>query len=139
VLDIGAGTGALTGHLVRAGARVVAVELHPGRAELLRRRFEVTVISGDAASLRLPRRPFRVVASPPYGVTASLLELLLAPGTRLAAADLVLQRAVVSKYASGHDHRRAHAYRMKAGLALPRRAFLPPPRVDSAVLVIRRR
>jgi 23S rRNA (adenine-N6)-dimethyltransferase len=25
------------------------------------------------------------------------------------------------------------------GLALPRRAFLPPPHVDSAVLVIRRR
>jgi 23S rRNA (adenine-N6)-dimethyltransferase len=143
VLDIGAGTGALTGHLVRAGARVVAVELHPGRAELLRRRFgEVTVINGDAASLRLPRRPFRVVASPPYGIAAGLLELLLAPGTMLAAADLVLQRAVVRKYASGHGRRRAHAYRayrMEAGLALPRRAFLPPPRVDSAVLVIRRR
>ena len=32
VLDIGAGTGGLTGYLARAGARVVAVELHPGRA-----------------------------------------------------------------------------------------------------------
>ncbi len=143
VLDIGAGTGALTAHLVRAGARVIAVELHPGRAALLRRRFaDVTVVRADAASLRLPARPFRVVASPPYGVTTGLLSLLLAPGSRLVAADLVLQRAVVRNYASGSGPgaaRRARCYRVTTGLALPRRAFQPPPRVDSAVLVIRRR
>ena len=137
VLDIGAGTGALTSHLVRAGARVVAVELHPGRAELLRRRFpQATVVHADAVSLRLPGRPFRVVACPPYSLTAGLLELLLAPGTRLVAADLVLQRAVVRRYAAGPGRR---GYCMTAGLALPRRASEPPPRVDSAVLVVRRR
>jgi len=100
------------------------------------------VVHADAASLRLPSRPFRVVASPPYGMTASLLGLLLAPGSRLVAADLVLQRAVVRKYADGHGHgaaRRARTFTMTAGLALPRRAFRPPPQVDSAVLVIRRR
>ena len=143
VLDIGAGTGALTGPLVRAGARVVAVELHPGRAAVLRQRFpQVTVVQADAVSLRLPSRPFRVVANPPYGITADLLHLLLAAGTRLVAADLVLQRAVVRKYAGQYgpgSARRASAHRMSAGLALPRRAFRPPPRVDSAVLVVRRR
>ena len=136
VLDVGAGSGALTRHLVRAGARVVAVELHPGRAELLRRRFpQVTVVHADAARLRRPSRPFRVVASPPYAVTASLLELLLAPGTRLVAADLVLQRAAVRKYADA----RIRGFRTSAGLNVPRRAFRPPPQVDSAVLVVRRR
>lgn len=144
VLDIGAGTGALTGPLVRARARVVAVELHPGRAEFLRQRFpQITVLQADAVSLRLPSRPFRVVASPPYGITAEVLDLLLAAGTRLVAADLVLQRAVVRKYAAGHDPRpvprRARAHRMSTGLVLPRHAFRPPPRVDSAVLVVRRR
>jgi 23S rRNA (adenine-N6)-dimethyltransferase len=153
VLDIGAGQGALTGPLVRAGAQVIAVELHEGRAEALRRRFGtvngaaghgsasrhgnvggVTVVQADAATLRLPRRPFRVVASPPYGITAGLLSLLLAPGSRLVAADLVLQRAAVRKYTG----RRVRGYRITAGAALPRRAFQPPPRVDSAVLVIRR-
>ncbi|EUA72289.1 putative ribosome methyltransferase [Mycobacteroides abscessus subsp. bolletii 1513] len=29
-MDLGAGHGALTAHLVAAGARVLAVELHPG-------------------------------------------------------------------------------------------------------------
>jgi len=136
VLDIGAGEGALTAHLVRAGARVVAVELDPRRARVLRERFPgITVVHADAASLRLPSRPFRVVASPPYGISSTLLRTLLAPGSSLAAADLVLQRAVVRRYASGTARR----FSLTAGLTLPRRAFLPPPHVDSAVLVIRRR
>ena len=136
VLDIGAGEGALTAHLVRAGARVVAVELHPRRAGVLRERFPgIAVVQADAASIRLPGRPFRVVANPPYGISASLLGTLLAPGSRLVAADLVLQRAVVRKCTSGAARR----FSLTAGLTLPRRAFLPPPHVDSAVLVVRRR
>ena len=136
VLDIGAGEGALTAHLVRAGARVIAVELNPRRAGVLRERFPgVTVVHADAASIRLPGRPFRVVANPPYGISSSLLRTLLAPDSRLVAADLVLQRAVVRKYASGAAQR----FSLTAGLTLPRRAFLPPPQVDSAVLVVRRR
>jgi 23S rRNA (adenine-N6)-dimethyltransferase len=135
VLDMGAGEGALTAHLVRAGARVVAVELNPRRAGVLRERFPgITVVQADAASIPLPGRPFRVVASPPYGISSALLRTLLAPGSRLVAADLVLQRAVVGRYASGA----AREFSLAVGLTLPRRAFLPPPRVDSAVLVVRR-
>jgi 23S rRNA (adenine-N6)-dimethyltransferase len=136
VLDIGAGEGALTEHLVRAGARVVAVELSSRRVGVLRERFpDITVLHADATSIRLPGRPFRVVANPPYGISSSLLRTLLAPGSRLVAADLVLQRAVVRRYASGATR----GFSLTAGLTLPRRAFLPPPRVDSAVLVVRRR
>ena len=136
VFDLGAGEGALTAHLVRAGARVVAVELNPRRAGLLRERFPgITVLQADATTLRLPGRPFRVVANPPYGITSSVLRTLLAPGSRLVAADLVLQRAVVRRYASAAERR----FSMTVGLTLPRRAFLPPPHVDSAVLVVRRR
>jgi len=136
VLDIGAGEGALTAHLVRAGARVVAVELNPRRACMLRERFPgITVLHADATSIRLPGRLFRVVANPPYGISSALLRTLLAPGSRLVAADLVLQRAVARKYASGAARR----FSLTVGLSLPRRAFLPPPHVDSAVLVVRRR
>ena len=136
VLDIGAGEGALTAHLVRSGARVVAVELNPRRVAVLRERFPgITVVHADATAMPLPRRPFRVVANPPYGISSSLLRTLLAPGSRLVAADLVLQRAVVRKYASAT----ARTFRLTTGLSLPRRAFLPPPHVDSAVLVVRRK
>ncbi|HYB85693.1 MAG TPA: rRNA adenine N-6-methyltransferase family protein [Streptosporangiaceae bacterium] len=145
VLDIGAGHGALTAELAGRGARVIAVELHPTRVRELRRRFAgqpVTVVHADATQMRWPGRPFRVVASPPYAISSPLLRRLLAPASRLAAADLVLQRAVVRRYAdgwaAGHELRRRQ-WRVHAGRSLPRRAFLPPPAVDSAVLVVRRR
>jgi 23S rRNA (adenine-N6)-dimethyltransferase len=98
----------------------------------------VTVVRADALAIHLPARPFRVVANPPFAITAALLRLLLEPGTRLLRADLVLQRAVVRRYAAAPPHwcRRWHT---AAGLALPRRAFRPPPTVDSAVLEISRR
>ncbi|WP_112242900.1 rRNA adenine N(6)-methyltransferase family protein [Kribbella monticola] len=144
VLDVGAGLGALTAPLVRAGAQVVAVELHPGRADRLRRRFAdapVTVVRADAADLRLPSRPFRVVSSPPYGISTSLLKRLLAPGSRLVSADLVLQRAVVNRWTAGAAPgaaRWSQYYDLSIGIRLPRKAFTPPPHVDSAVLLIRR-
>jgi 23S rRNA (adenine-N6)-dimethyltransferase len=138
VVDIGAGDGVITGALVRAGARVLAVELHPGRAHNLATAFSgqpVSVLRMDALELRLPARPFRVVASPPYGISSALLRLLTCRGSRLVAADLVLQRAVVRRWSAGLPAR----WRAEPGRAVPRRAFRVPPKVDSGVLVIRRR
>ena len=144
VLDIGAGQGALTRPLLRAGARVVAVEPHAGRAACLRRDCPsgVTVVETDATALRLPGRPFRVVASPPYAISGALLRLLLAPESHLVAADLILQRAVVRRYAAGSApgaRRWRRRWDLSPGRPIPRHAFRPPPRVDSAVLVVRRR
>ena len=145
VVDVGAGFGALTGPLVDAGAQVVAFELHPLRAEALRRRFAgraVTVVEADASDLRLPRRPYRIVASPPYGVTTSLLRRVLQPGTRLIAADLILQAQAAQRWAGGDApgrNRWGASFDVRIGEAVPRRAFRPPPRVNSRVLRIRRR
>jgi 23S rRNA (adenine-N6)-dimethyltransferase len=136
VLDIGAGEGALTKHLVAAGARVLAIELHPGRAAFLRRRFagaEVKVVEADAgSSLLLPHKPFRVLANPPYGISSALLRALTTRGSRLVRADLVLQKAF-ARNAAGRRLGRWHA---RLGMSLPRHAFQPRPRVDSVVLVL---
>lgn len=142
VLDLGAGTGALTAPLVEAGARVLAVELHRGRAAELRRRFAdapVRVVTHDLADLRLPARPFRVVASPPYQLSSALLRALLR-SDRLLSADLVLQAGAARRLAASPPRaRHAHRYALDVGRRVPRHAFRPPPRVDSAVLRVRRR
>lgn len=142
MVEFGAGTGAVTGPLLDSGARVIAVERHPGRAELLRRRFtdqhredRLRVVELDAREFRLPGRPFRVVASPPYSITSELLGLITARASRLVRADLVLQRAAASRYLRRPPGR----YVSALGPPVPRRAFAPPPAVDSAVLTLRRR
>ncbi len=145
MLDVGAGDGALTRHLVSAGAAVVAVELHPRRAATLRQLFAdapVTVVQVDVRDLLLPRRAFRVVASPPYAVTSELLRLLLARGSRLVDARLVLQRAAAQRLAAGRASgagRWEGRWELEVGRSVPRAAFRPPPRVDSVVLEVRRR
>jgi 23S rRNA (adenine-N6)-dimethyltransferase len=143
VVDLGAGEGALTAPLVASGARVLAVELHPRRAAGLRERFAtdpVTVVECDIAEFRLPHRPFRVVANPPYSLSSAVVRSLLAPGSQLVGADLVLPSHVVRRFAERRAVvARSRRYTLHRGPTLPRRAFRPPSQVDSAVLVVRRR
>jgi len=147
VVDVGAGLGAITGALVDARARVIAVELHRGRAAALRARFAradppVTVVVADAADLRLPRRPFHVVANPPFALTAPLVRRLLAPGSRLERADLVLQHAAAKRVAEGRlpgALRWTRDFEARVDLVIPRAAFHPRPPVDCARLVLARR
>lgn len=138
VVDLGAGAGALTGPLVDAGARVIALEKHPGRAEALRRRFgerAVVVVEGDIRDLRLPPRPFRVVANPPFHLARPVVARLL--GARLLlGADLVLRRDTAANLAARTLGGR---YVVELGRPVPRAAFQPAPSVDAAVVRIRRR
>jgi 23S rRNA (adenine-N6)-dimethyltransferase len=144
VVDIGAGLGALTRPLLAAGARVIAVEAHAGRASQLRRRFgaSVVVVQADAADLRLPRRPYHVVANPPFSVTAPLVRRLLQPGSRLVSARLIVQEQAARRFASEHltgSERWERTFDLTAGPRVPRGAFRPEPRVNARVLRIDRR
>jgi len=145
VVDVGAGTGAITGPLVACGARVVAVELHPTRASALKAAYpasRVTVVVADAADLRLPRRPFRVVANPPFAVTTALLKRLTAPGSRLVRADVVVPWHTAERWARGDgpgSGRWGSEFDAWVSRRLPRQAFTPPSPGGVAVLVLRRR
>lgn len=140
VLDIGAGDGALTGPLLATGARVIAFELHPERAATLRRRFagqRLTVVQADAADLRLPRRPFTVVANPPFAITTALLRRLLHPASQLHRADLVLPQWAAVRWAAGRGVggiTSRQTFHLQLGMRVPTRAFSPPPPAPTAVL-----
>ncbi len=138
VVDVGAGDGAITGPLVDAGARVVAVELHPGRAQTLRRQFAgspVRVVQADAADLRLPRRPFRVVANPPFAITTALLRRLLSPRSQLVSAHLVVPLHVAARWTAGRGVG-AGGWEFRTA-RLPASSLRPHPPSPVAVLAIR--
>ncbi len=144
VLDVGAGSGALTVPLAATGARVIAIELHAQRYAELRSAMadasNVKVVRGDARDLWLPRRPFKVVANPPFSVTSDLLWRLLHPGSRMTCAHLVLQLQVARRLVSERGFRNSHvSLDVSINQRLPRSAFSPRPKVDVAVVHIHRR
>lgn len=137
VVEFGAGDGALTEPLLRTGARVIAVELHPRRAELLRERFAgtaVRVVEMDAREFTAPGRPFRVVANPPFSIATELLARLVRRDSALTAADLVLPDFTARRFCERPDGRAVGA---EMGLRVPRRAFTPPAPADAVVLRLR--
>ena len=142
VLDVGAGSGVITAALLRAGAEVLAVELHPRRAAALRARFSdapVEVVRADAADLWLPRRSFKVVANPPFHVATALLRRLTAPTSRLCAAAVVLPAWSTMRWSSGRGVGASlRAFEFAAGPRVPVGAFRPPARSYPRVLLISR-
>jgi 23S rRNA (adenine-N6)-dimethyltransferase len=149
VLDLGAGGGAITARLAQAGARVIAVERDPRLAARLRRRFDgeprVRVVEADLRRVKLPRREFLVVASPPFSLTTALLRRLLGdPAVRLAAAELIIQDGAARWLASPRPRDAETAwwtarYRVRVTATVSPASFTPPPGVVAARLSIRPR
>lgn len=145
VLDIGAGSGALTGPLLRRGAFVIAFELHLNRAQDLRRQFanaNVVIVHADGSDVRLPRRPFRVVSNPPFAIAVAVLRRLTAPGSQLLRADVVVPWHVAERWVSGKAPgagRWRKEFICSVGRPIPRSAFSPPAPNGVSVLIIERR
>lgn len=144
VVDVGAGAGALTRPLERAGAHVIALELDGRLAERLAT-GRVTVVHADAVEWSWPDREFAVVANLPFARCGAILaHLLHDPLVPLRRADVIVQwELAVKQTAVAPATLRSVYWRAWYELALARRlsrtAFSPPPGVDAAVLRIVRR
>ena len=136
VVDLGAGKGAITRRLLTAGAQVIAVELHPGRASALRQGLHgqrCKVVQADLCEFVLPDRPFRVVANPPFAVVATMLRRITAPRSRMTRADLVVPGHVAARWARG-AHPATRRYDAAVLRHLGREAFTPPATQPVAIL-----
>lgn len=153
VVEIGPGLGVLTRRLLAAGASVLAVELDARLAEYLRRelygieRFDL--IEADALEIHprdcFPGESFKLVANIPYHITSPLLHTFL-EGERPPVLTVLLVQLEVAERVAALPGRMSYLSAFVQNVTsaeivarVPAAAFEPEPKVDSAILRLRRR
>jgi 16S rRNA (adenine1518-N6/adenine1519-N6)-dimethyltransferase len=157
VLEIGAGLGSLTLALCEAGAEVTAVEVDRHLLPILREVVAphgVRVVAGDAMALDWddvlgpadPARPWAVVANLPYNIATPLVRDLLADVPPVERLRVMVQLEVGERLAARPGSKAYGIPSVKVawwadaevvGKVAPT-VFVPPPRVSSALVAIRR-
>lgn len=152
VVEVGAGTGALTEILAARYANLLAVEVDERAVEVLRGTLpEITVREQDVrdvdwvAVAEERGRPLHVISNTPYYLTTEILFALLEARSHIAEGVLTMQKEVAERIVASP---RTKAYGILSVLlqlfAAPRYAFTvsrhvfyPQPDVTSAVLHVR--
>ncbi len=160
VVEVGPGTGTLTGALLGRGCGVIACELDDGLARAIDERFSAidrfALVHGDClASKRalsaelvaaIDGRPFSLVANLPYQAATPLMLTILAhhPGCRVMA--VTVQKEVADRLLAGCGSKLYGSISIVAQAAakvtrianLPNECFWPRPNVTSAMVKIER-
>jgi 16S rRNA (adenine1518-N6/adenine1519-N6)-dimethyltransferase len=156
VLEIGPGVGTLTHALCGRASAVVAVErdgaLLPALDELSATCPGLRVVRADAVRVEVDLLTTRLgpprwlVANLPYAVAATVVLRFFEEIPTLDTAVVMVQAEVAGRMAASPGSKEYGAYTVKLGLlarpagrfTVPRTCFMPPPRVDSAVLRLER-
>ncbi len=151
VVEIGAGTGALTGLLAERAASVAAIERDRDLVPLLAQALEGTcarVIEEDAQSVDFaallgpPDAPRVLCGNLPYQITGPLMRMAVEQAERFDRAVFMVQDEVAQRLAARPGTKawggltvfvRA-AFDVRRVLRAPPGAFHPPPDVTSAVI-----
>ena len=153
VIEIGPGPGGLTRALLASGvAQVVAIELDRRAVAAvndlaLTAGGKLTVIEADARLVELPDlvpKPRQIVANLPYNVASPLLVRWLRQAGAYERMTLMFQREVAERIVAAPGTRAYGRLSVVAGwvcdshiaVRLPPEAFVPPPKVSSAVVVL---
>lgn len=149
VLEIGPGLGALTEHLIPLAQTFTAVELDRDVHGFIQQRWPMLdLIQGDAANLNweecLLGNEWKCVSNLPYNVGTKIVTDLLSLYPKFSSLIVMLQKEVAEKMlAKVGDRNRGSLsvfVQMFASAKLivraPGGAFYPPPKVDSAVLLL---
>ena len=149
VVEIGPGPGELTKIIAGQVKKVIAIELDETLYENLKLKLSkysnIELIYGDALEYPYGTLPeFKVVANIPYYITTPIIFKLLSAGKTLRSMTLTIQKEVAERIAAEPGGREygvltiAVRYHASASLSMiiPKEAFRPAPKVDSAVVHI---
>jgi len=157
VLEVGPGIGTLTVALCSAAGAVVAVErdaaLMPALAESTEGCDRLAIVHADAVEVPAEAlvapfgEPVALVANLPYQVAATVVLRFFEMLPSLRQATVMVQSEVADRMAARPGSKEYGAYTVKLRLfaepagrfQVARGCFLPPPRVDSAVIRLERR
>jgi 16S rRNA (adenine1518-N6/adenine1519-N6)-dimethyltransferase len=143
VLEVGGGVGTLTIALATHARRVVAVEfdrdLIPALREVVAGLGNVEIVQGDI--LRVDVGGDIVAGNIPYNLTGALIRTLLDKPVRPRRLSLVVQKEVAERWTTATAASLATiAVQVFAEarilFSVPAVSFEPPPRVDSALVVL---
>ena len=158
-LEIGPGLGALTARLVEAARRVAAVETDPAMVAVLRaelpapnlRVVQADILRVDPAAVLADNLPdfspgddYVVVANLPYYITSAVIRHLLEAPHPPRRSVITVQKEVAQRIVAGPGDMSVLAVSVqfygqpRLCHTIPAAAFIPPPKVDSAVLRIDR-
>lgn len=156
VVEIGPGPGILTEELLSRGARVAAVELDErflgslrvqfaGQPLLLEHKDIRDVAAAELAALLgvAGDGTYKVAANIPYNLTSHIIEKFFREEPRPASLTLMIQREVADRLLAPAGEMSSLAVLVRTFgepsrvRNVPRGAFNPPPKVDSAVIHIR--
>ncbi|UCG44630.1 MAG: ribosomal RNA small subunit methyltransferase A [Candidatus Bathyarchaeota archaeon] len=148
VLEIGAGLGFLTRLLCEECKQVIAIEIDSRLVEILRSQLRglenVDLIEGDALRIDIPLFD-KVVSTPPYSISSSMLFWLL--GKPFSCAVLTFQREFAKRltaHVGDKDYGRltiSAYYRADVELLtdVSRKTFYPSPDVESTIVRLKPR
>jgi 16S rRNA (adenine1518-N6/adenine1519-N6)-dimethyltransferase len=152
VVEIGPGKGALTEPLLARAQRVIAIEVDPPLIHYLQQKFRepieqgrLTLVEGDVLKTPLDSWGLAVIAGNlPYYITSPILEAVFRVGENWLRGVFLVQAEVAARITAkpgGRDYgflsvlAQVHS-RASILVEVPRGAFHPPPKVDSAVVVL---
>lgn len=146
IVEIGPGVGVLTKELVQYAKKVTAIEVDQRLISLIPKYVGPTdhleIIQGNALRVALPETPYKIVANIPYHITSPLLRHAFLESKQIPTSmTLLLQREVAEKICDAENAGLLTILVAIFGspsliMRVPPSAFLPPPKVDSAVLHI---
>ena len=148
VVEIGSGKGHITRELLLRCGSVLAAELDPALCARLAERFageaRLSLYQGDFLKMPLPRGEYKVFANIPFSRTTDILRRLAYAPNPPAAAWLVVELGAAKRFAGAGRESLASLclrpfYQVRIAAKIPRTQFHPAPRVDAALLELRRR
>lgn len=149
VLELGAGTGALTTVLSQRAGKVLAVENDDRLVDTLKRKTSqypnTVILYQNILKLRLPKERFIVVANIPYAITTPIMKLLLnRPTSGLQRGVIVMEKGAAKRFTSSFI-KNAYVlvwrmwFELRVIKEISRDCFSPPPTVESALVIISRK